>query len=516
MNSYKDDYGPPDYESFKCLREDKYFTNNTRKDFLLIYPDGTMTISMSRLKFHDNIVKSDDEEITIEIDGSAVPSHVSSYVSSMNSAIDKQMNEMTCGFPHLIEKYYYGLEGQHKGEYREIPTKGHPVVIKSSVTFILVLYDDQESINTAIKDITSAGGPKKYANTFLSDEFHSLGLGIRYINLSPFDLYYASHDNRQVEVLRHVKREEAIRFIQKCRDWTIIDNFSAELEEGNFIILGIVENGKLRLHKFEREENCTLASRSLQYADASRYQEIIPIFYRRFDAQIFLEDYDANVSNIYLDAAEAVSEHRIDEAVTQEVTNSKKNMTAVAKVCAAMVTTGLAYGVGRTIIEAILKGKNKGKTEVARALATKIIRRNSIGNMIRQASIVKFGTSSLMTKALCTSGIMSTCGVTSAFASATTVGMTACASVLGVVAPIVIAGAVIITTVVLCVKHRDKIRRFIDDHPVLDKIVHGVKVAGMVVLGIGVAVIGGIAWVASKVWEGLKKVGSWFAGLFGR
>ena len=116
-----------------------------------------------------------------------------------------------------------------------------------------------------------------------------------------------------------MRREEAIRFIQKSRDWTIIDNFTAELEEGNFIILGIIENGKLKLHKFEREENCTLVSGSLQYADASRSEEILPIFYRRRDAEIFLEDYDANVSNVYLDAAVAVSERRTDEAVSAEV-----------------------------------------------------------------------------------------------------------------------------------------------------------------------------------------------------
>ena len=515
MKKDKEEFGPPDYESFKCLREDKYFVNNTRKDMLLIYPDGTMTIAMSRLKFHDNIVKSEDDEITIELDGSVIPSHVTNYVDSMNSAINTQLQEMTYGFPQLIERYYYGLEGQHKGEYREIPTMGHPVVIKSSVTFVLVLYDDQQSINTAIRDITSAGGAKRYANSLISDEFHMMGVGIRYINFSPFDLYYASHDNRQVQVLRHMRREEAIRYIQKSRDWTIIDNFSAELEEGNFIILGIIENGKLRLHKFEREENCTLASRSLQFADQSRYQEIIPIFYRRFDAEVFLEDYDANVSNIYLDAAAVASEHRIDEAVTQEVQVSKKNMTAVAKVCAAMVTTGLAYGIGRTIIEAILnKKKDDGKAAAIRLAAEKIIRKNAIGNMLRTSMIKKFGTSCLFKKAV-GFGAMGTCGVTGAFASPMTVGLSSCASVLGVVAPIVIAGAVIATTIVLCVKHRDKIKEFIEDHPVVEKIVDGIKVVGAVALGLAVGAVVAVGCAVKKIWEGVKKVGSWFANLFG-
>lgn len=510
MNGLDDEFVSPDYDMFKCLKEDKYFVNNTRKDMLLVYPDGTLTIAMSKIKFHKNIVKAENDEITIEIDGRVVPSFVNNYVDNMNAAINNQINEMTYGCPELIEKYFYGVEGQYKGEYREIPTMGHPVVIKSSMTFILVLYDDKLSIEEAIKNIMAAGGPKKYANSLLSDEFHDMGVGIRYINFSPFDLYYASHDNRQVSMLRHMKREEAIRYIQKSRDWTLIDNFTAELEEGNFIILGIIENGKLRLHKFEREENCTLASRSLQFADASRYQEIIPIFYRRYDAEIFMEDYDANISNVYLDAAAAVSERRTNEAIHQEVQVSKKNMTAVAKVCAAMVTTGLAYGIGRTIIEKIIEGsKKEGKKE----LVNKIIMKNNIGTMIRTNLVKKFGTSNLLRKAASVMGVNSI-GVCSAFASPMTVGASAASSVLGVIAPIVIAGAAIITASVLIYKHKEKIEEFIEDHPVLDKIVTGVKVAAVAVLGVGFLAIGAIKKAAEFVCEKVKGFFNWLGDLF--
>lgn len=498
----------PDYDIFRCLREDKYFDNRTRKDMLIIYPNGEMTIAMSKLKFHDNIVKAENDEITIEIDGRVVPSMVSNYVDNMNMAINKQMTEMTFGCPELIERYYYGIDGQHKGEYREIPTAGHPVVIKSSMAFIIVLYDDKVSIERAIRDITTAGGPKKYANSLLSDEFHDMGVGIRYINFSPFDLYYASHDNRQVSLLRHMRREEAIRYIQKSRDWTLIDNFTAELEEGNFIILGIIENGKLRLHKFEREENCSLASRSLQFADASRYQEIIPIFYRRYDAEIFLEDYDANVSNVYLDAAAIASQKRIDSAVQQEVTVSKKNMTAVAKVCAAMVTTGLAYGVGRTIIEKIVEGKAK------KDAVTSIIMRNNIGNMIRKGMIVKYGTSNLIGKMALASGIK-TIGVSSAFATPLSVGAVAAGSVLTCVGAAVVIGGVVIGAAVLVYKNRDKISEFIEEHPVLDKVVTGVKLATIAVLGIGFLAIGAIKKTVEVVCEKIKGFFDWVGNIFG-
>ena len=499
-----------DFEKFKCLKSDKYFVNNTKKDLLLIYPDGTMTVAMSNLKFHNNILENKNESVTLELDGSLIPDSVKNYTRTINSAIDNQINELTYGCPQLIEKYYYGVDGEHVGEYREIPTEGHPVLVKSTVTFLLILYDDEHSINVAIRDIMHAGSPKAYISSYLSDEFHFMGIGIRYINFSPFDLYYASHDNRQVSLLRHMRREEAIRFIQKSRDWTIIDNFSAELEEGNFIILGIIENGKLKLHKFEREENCTLASGSVQYADASRSEEILPIFYRRRDAEIFLEDYDANVSNVYLDAAVSVSERRTDEAVSAEVEVSKKNMTAVAKICAAMVTTGVAYGIGRAAIEAIIKGKDK---EEKLYLANKIIMKNNVGNMIRSSVSGKiFGT---FAKKSFISGAVSSFGVTSAFASPLTVGMSSAASVLGVVCPIIIAGAVIVSTITLCCKYRDNIEEFIDDHPVIDKIVTGVKVAGAVALGIVVAPIVATCMIAKKIWEGIKSFGSWLGGLFG-
>ncbi len=45
-----------DYDQFKCLKEDKFFINNTTKDLLLIYPDGTMTVSLSKMKMHENTV----------------------------------------------------------------------------------------------------------------------------------------------------------------------------------------------------------------------------------------------------------------------------------------------------------------------------------------------------------------------------------------------------------------------------------------------------------------------------
>ena len=258
------------------------------------------------------------------------------------------------------------------------------------------------------------------------------------------------------------------------------------------------------------KENCTLASGSLQYADASRSEEILPIFYRRRDAEIFLEDYDANVSNVYLDAAVTVSERRTDEAVSAEVEVSKKNMTAIAKICAAMVTTGVAYGIGRAAIEAIIKGKDK---EEKVYLANKIIMKNNIGNMIRKSASGKiFGT---FAKKSFIGGAVNSFGVISAFASPFTVGITSAASVLGIVCPIVIAGAVITSTIILCCKYKDKIEEFLDDHPVIDKIVTGVKVVGAVALGIVAAPIVATCMIVKKVWEGIKSFGSWLGGLFG-
>ena len=88
-------------------------------------------------------------------------------------------------------------------------------------------------------------------------------------------------------------------------------------------------------------------------------------------------------------------------------------------------------------------------------------------------------------------------------------------SVLGIVCPIVIAGAVITSTIILCCKYKDKIEEFLDDHPVIDKIVTGVKVVGAVALGIVAAPIVATCMIVKKVWEGIKSFGSWLGGLFG-
>ena len=193
-------------------------------------------------------------------------------------------------------------------------------------------------------------------------------------------------------------------------------------------------------------------------------------------------------------------------------------MTAVAKVCAAMVTTGLAYGIGRAAIEAIIKGKGKEDSgKAALRLADKIILRNNFRNMIRTNIFKKLG-SSFVKKSFISGGLIGT-GVTSAYASPMTVGLSSAASVLGVVAPIVIAGAIIVTGVVLCVKYKDKIKDFIDSHPVVEKIVNGVKTVGKVIVGVAVAAVAlpvaAVCWVGKKIWEGIKSFGSWLGGLFG-
>ena len=65
---FDNDYGSnnqKDFEKFKCLKSDRYFVNNTKKDLLLIYPDGTMTVAMSNLKFHNNILENKNECVTL-------------------------------------------------------------------------------------------------------------------------------------------------------------------------------------------------------------------------------------------------------------------------------------------------------------------------------------------------------------------------------------------------------------------------------------------------------------------
>ena len=123
-----------------------------------------------------------------------------------------------------------------------------------------------------------------------------------------------------------------------------------------------------------------------------------------------------------------------------------------------------------------------------------------------------------MKKSFISGGLIGT-GVTSAYASPMTVGLSSAASVLGVIAPIVVAGAVIVTGIVLCVKYKDKIKDFIDSHPVVEKIVNGVKTVGKVIAGVAVAAVAlpvaAVCWVGKKIWEGIKSFGSWLGGLFG-
>ncbi|MGL4949714.1 MAG: hypothetical protein ACRC5M_04970 [Anaeroplasmataceae bacterium] len=498
------------YEKFRRIDFDPNISNFTKVDMLAIYPDGSIRIAPSSYKVHKNFIITDGEAVTIDLDGSVIPTRLKDAVDEMNFNFEKYKKEVMFGNQELFEKYYYGPDKDKRGESNEIPTIGKPVVIKSIMSFVLVLYDDPKSINAAIEDIVRAGGPAKYANSYLNNNFHNIGVGIQYINFSPFDLYYASHDGRRVEIIRKMSREDASRFIHKSRDYNLIDNFLDELDEGNYIILGIIENGKLNLHKFERQENCGTVGRSLQYADASRRLEIIPIFYTRRDAQVFLEDYDANTSNVYLDLASNIAEKRTARAVEGEVVESKKSMTAVAKVCAAMVSTGLAYGTGKAILDKVF---DKQKSEV-------VVRNLQFANMIKNSSLIN-------PKSVFATGAL---GVMSKFASAQTIGCAVASAAISPAVPIIAIGAGVVIIAVFAVALKDKIADFIEETPILKKVVDGVKAAGKKVVEVaktvgskivegakfvGKKIVEGVKWVASGIASAISTVGEWVGNLFG-
>lgn len=482
------------YEEFRCLPEDEYFINKTDKDVLLVYPDGRMTIGSSKLKYHENYVYNNEtNEVILDLDNEhEVNPNVKKYIRETNNVIAKKLDEMTCGNSDLVQKFYFGANSDEIGEYNQLPRIGKPILVKSTMTFAVFLYDDQESIYAAIDEIVKAGGPRLFMENFMSNEYSKYGIGIQYINFSPYDLFYASHDRRQVVTLPHMTREEALAYIRRIGDYNIYDNFAYDLETNEYIILGVKENGKLTFHRFEKEENCELVNGSIQYYDDSRRMEILPIFYNRGDAEVFLQDYDANTSALYMDMASEVADDQIEDAVHEEVVASKKNMTAVAKVCTAMVTTGLCYGAARTLIEVIVKNRKKSEEvirafNIKRAVGAMNIMKPAVAVPSSIAAISTFGTIKNMALGAAATGMSISAGPVIAIAA---------------------GAAVVIGGIVACATHQDEIDDFSEDHPIIGTILKGIGTIGR-----------GIAKIGSFIKEGICKIGraigDFFSNLFG-
>lgn len=488
---------------------EKSATNNTTKDMLLIYTSGEMSFCRSQLKpgTGRKIVEQDEDTIVLDLDPSAFTPFMRGTVKDYTNTVHKNIVKNTGGYPEIVEKFTYGFQNEYSIDTNDkLPTLGHPIVVRNKTfAFLLALFDTDEEIRRLSEDIKNAGSPFNYVQRYFNDEIADLGFGLQYINLSTDNVYYASYAQRRVITIPSLSRGSAIRYINTAfKDDEYMYNMAMRcLEDSDYVYLIVKENDQYHIEKFLRDDESLLRTGSLQYADPDKDADIIPIFYTYQEADYYIDHYEASPANVYLKAACEEAAADAEEVIAENTYENKKKMTAIAKVCATMVTTGVAYGVGRTAIEAIVTTINKKKKAV---IAENIIRRFNIANMIRTSVMPTIAKTAIVKGGL---------GVISGYGTAMACGITAASAAIPIAIPIAIGAAVVATTIALCVKFKDKISDFVDNHPVVEKVVNVVKGVATAVVALPILAIGAVGWVCSKVVQGIRSIGRAIGEFFG-
>lgn len=488
--------------------------NNTTKDMLIIYTTGQMAISKSNLK-PSNVGRpvvneyEDGSVIEIDFDASAMSPLIRNVVKDYTDNNHKNIVLASGGFPEMVEKFYYGTKHEYSLDSNgKMPTLGHPILIRNkSMTFLLALFDTDEEIRRLSDDIKRAGSPFNYVQRYFNDEVADLGFGMQYVNLSPDNLYYASYAQRRVITIPALSRSDVLYYIDVAfkDDHDMYNQAMRAVEDNNHVYLIVRENDSYHIEQYLRDDEALLRTGSLQSTEPEKDGDIIPIFYSYIEAENYINNYDGSPLNVYLKTAAEEASAEAQEVIANNTVENKKKMTAIAKVCASMVTTGVAYGLGRSailaIVDTIEKKKKKG---CAAAIVNNIIRRNNISNMIRTSIGSSLAKSSLINGSM---------GMVSGYLTPMACGVTAASAAIPIAAPIIIGAAVVMSTVITtCIVCRNKIRNFIEDHPVVEKTLNVVK---NVAIGIAVAPIAIVAGIGYAIWTGIKTIGQKIADFFG-
>ena len=445
--------------NFNKLEIDDNFVNMTMSDFIIIFMDGTVKKAWSNYAPH------------IE------ENHHCLYFGKVNDLkIDWD-----------IEKYqafnYLGADGYVSPWNYDLPSRANPIVWSTEQVTMIVMLDDDWT-----RDTLSRVDPKKYALSLLNEEngeptFQEADL--TYVNLCSRDLYLVSNstiikipsfdDRNDIDKTRvnELITKNGLRDTVETygRDYEIVISFAKTSEKDP------IYNGRMKAKALLFEKDDYRSENPLRPKEFD--DDLLMIFYTWEAADNFVKDIKSSTNYVIKTASEYFDQDK-EEAVRESKIENKKNMTAVAKICAAMIGTGVVFAGVKILIEKLIEAKSKDKSKILRSV------------LARSMCFKSFGATA-----------MNAVGITGgALGLGLHLGAPACVAIgLSSLTPIGIAAVIVAASAVTL--------RAVGDL-IIDSVV-GSTIDGILddleekpVIGV---VVKGVRWLGNKVKEGLSWVG---------
>lgn len=482
---------------FDALEVDSNFINYTENDFIIIFLDGTVKRAFTNFRMR-------------------------TIYGKKNIYIGKIITKELGIDPDQVASYNYLLnDDEYASAWQmgdKLPTEGHPVVyITDSVTMVVML-DDKWT-----REKLSNVDPKTYALSLLNEangEPSFSEADISYINLSDHDLYMATNGTI-VKLPCFDKRNEADRRRMNeivannglkdvvnsfSRNYEIVISF-AKSSEGD-----LTNNGRARAKALLFERGDYGSEYPLRPKD---FESDLMMFFYTWEAADHFIKTTKNSTNYVIKTAAKYFDDDKEAAVHESKVENKKNMTAVAKICAAMIGTGIVFAGTKLIFDYVVN-KKKDKESFGRIMS---------GIGIRHMVLEKTGTK-LASGMLGFSGASLLSSISFGGKAMAAIGTAvAAAGPVGVACTLVVGGAAVAAATISGISEAvlGGILGAVEDIPVIGTIVTGAKVVvGKIVEGakwlggkiwsgtkfVGGKIWDGIKWVGGKCWDGIKWVGS--------
>ncbi|MBR1818202.1 MAG: hypothetical protein IJ772_05060 [Bacilli bacterium] len=474
--------------NFDKLEIDENFINNTKNDFIIIFMDGTVKKAWSNYANHIT-----EGELCL-------------YLGKSN-ALNNDWE---------IDKYqaynYLGVDGYLAPWNWNLPSRAKPVVWTTERVTMIVMLDDDWT-----RDTLSRVDPKKYALALLNEEIGEptfQAADLTYVNLCPRDLYLVtngtivkipSYDDRSEidkERINEMITKNGLRDTVEAygRDYEIVISFAKVNEKDP------VNNGRMKAKALLFEKDDYKSENPLRPKEFD--DDLLMIFYTWEAADNFVKNVKSSTNYVIKTASEYFDQDK-EDAVRESKVENKKNMMAVAKICAAMIGTGVVFAGVKVLIEKLIESKSKGKSQILMGLLARSSVFQSGGKIAMNAiritgGILGFGTH-------CGSLACAALGLSSLTPIGMAAGIVTCA-----MSTIAAVGTIIGTVGGLVV---DSILDDLEEKPIIGPIVKGAR-------WLGGKIKDGLSWVGEKLsdfghWVKDKfsdicdSIGGFFSNLFG-
>lgn len=297
---------------FENIEEDSNIINNAYYDILIIYLDGTVKKR------------------------SAKP--------ALKQIFDN--NELCQNLGYY--KLYNGKSVLEYLYFNQLPTEEKPTVIKED-TINMVLFPLNKN---TIRTIIESGGPKILAEKYLTNQINISDVGLKYrlVNLSNRPLYIANFG--KVETMPNENPERLRAYLW---EFDLTEEYEA-MSDRYDLIIRFTTTTSMKLDKnnvkkmdviwFEKDNiNGPLRPKDDKVDDIS-------VFCSWAAANNFLNEYKNTRNYIISKTANYFDEER-EEAVAKQKLSNKKDMIALAKICASFVGSGIIYAAVKLLLAKI-------------------------------------------------------------------------------------------------------------------------------------------------------------------